>query len=182
MLLYHTGYQEIRNPDVHYGRKNADFGQGFYTTDYVEFARRWAKERRGFDIVLNTYALETEGLRVYRLERTAEWFEYIYGNRRGRADRLPEADVIIGPIANDTIYDTMGIITSGFLDKKLALKILQLGPEYRQIVLKTEKAAGQLAWISSEVLQPEEIREYRTVLAEEEERFQRAVSALVSDK
>ena len=91
MLLYHTGYQEIRNPDVHYGRENADFGQGFYTTDNVEFARRWAKERRGFDIVLNTYALETEGLQVYRLERTAEWFEYIYGSRRGGADRFPEA-------------------------------------------------------------------------------------------
>lgn len=32
MLLYHTGYQEIREPDIHHGRKNADFGQGFYLT------------------------------------------------------------------------------------------------------------------------------------------------------
>lgn len=47
MLLYHTGYQEIKSPDVFYGRKNADFGQGFYMTPDEEFARRWAKERKG---------------------------------------------------------------------------------------------------------------------------------------
>lgn len=26
MILYHTGYQEIRYPDIRFGRKNADFG------------------------------------------------------------------------------------------------------------------------------------------------------------
>lgn len=28
--LYHAGNLVIENPDVHYSRKNADFGQGFY--------------------------------------------------------------------------------------------------------------------------------------------------------
>lgn len=27
MILYHTGYQEIRDPDIRFGRKNADFVQ-----------------------------------------------------------------------------------------------------------------------------------------------------------
>ena len=39
MQLYHTGFQEIRTPDVHHGRKNADFGQGFYLTADAAFAR-----------------------------------------------------------------------------------------------------------------------------------------------
>ena len=30
MRLYHTGAVEIREPDILRGRKNADFGQGFY--------------------------------------------------------------------------------------------------------------------------------------------------------
>ena len=30
MTLYHTSDREIRNPDIHYGRKNADFGWAFY--------------------------------------------------------------------------------------------------------------------------------------------------------
>ena len=57
MLLYHLGYQVIEKPDVHYGRKNADFGQGFYLTAQDEFAGKWAKEREQKP-VLNTYVSE----------------------------------------------------------------------------------------------------------------------------
>ena len=39
-------------------------------------------------------------------------------------DTLQSADVIIGPIANDTIYDTFGIITSGFLTHHQAKRLL----------------------------------------------------------
>ena len=46
MLLFHLGYQVIEKPDIHYGRKNADFGQGFYLTAQDEFAGKWAKERK----------------------------------------------------------------------------------------------------------------------------------------
>ena len=45
LLLYHTGYSEIREPDVHYGRKNADFGQGFYLTDIRKQAEDWARKK-----------------------------------------------------------------------------------------------------------------------------------------
>lgn len=38
MVLYHTGYQEIRVPDIRHGRINADFGQGFYLTANEEFS------------------------------------------------------------------------------------------------------------------------------------------------
>ena len=41
MKLYHTGREEIREPDIRRGRRNADFGQGFYLTPDREFARRW---------------------------------------------------------------------------------------------------------------------------------------------
>ena len=41
MKLYHTGEVVIREPDIRRGRKNADFGQGFYLTPDEEFARRW---------------------------------------------------------------------------------------------------------------------------------------------
>ncbi|MBQ4253600.1 MAG: DUF3990 domain-containing protein, partial [Erysipelotrichaceae bacterium] len=96
MKLYHTGKTEIRNPDVHYGRKNADFGQGFYLTPDVDFAYRWAVD----DAVLNEYELDETGLLIKLFSRDEQWFEYIFNNRRNR-DSI-EADVIIGPIANDT--------------------------------------------------------------------------------
>lgn len=47
MRLYHAGFEIIRQPDVHFGRRNADFGQGFYLTADADFARRWARARRG---------------------------------------------------------------------------------------------------------------------------------------
>ena len=131
MILYHTSDREIRNPDIHYGRKNADFGWGFYLTPDRE-----------------EYELDVEGLEVHRFARDVGWFQYIFNNRRVK-DGL-SADVVIGPIANDTIFDTLGIMSSGYLKPEDALKLLMIGPEYTQVAVKTEKAAKQLRWIRSE--------------------------------
>lgn len=144
MKLYHTSNQVIQNPDIHFGRKNADFGWGFYLTPDRDFACRWAVE----DAVLNEYELDLEGLHVHRLSRDEEWFQYIVHNRR--AEDCIEADVIIGPIANDILFDTLGIISSGVLSPETALRLLLVGPEYTQIAIKSEKAASQLHWIRAE--------------------------------
>ena len=171
MILYHTGFDIIRYPDVHHGRKNADFGQGFYLTADADFAHRWARERKGEKTILNTYELNTEGLRIHQFSRDAEWFEYIFRNRNWKPDELT-ADVIIGPIANDTIYDTFGVITSGILKPVEAMELLLVGPEYSQITLKTERAADRLTWLSSEILSPETVAGYRATVAAEEEAYQ----------
>lgn len=171
MILYHTGFQVIQTPDVHYGRKNADFGQGFYLTSDAEFAHRWARQRMGEKTIVNTYAFDEEGLTVHRFCRDAAWFDYLSGNRRLRPDTLA-ADVIIGPIANDTLYDTFGIITSGFLKPEDAMRLLLIGPEYTQIALKTAKAAARLKWLSAEVLSPEETARYSETTASEQGAYQ----------
>ena len=151
MRLYHTGNVEIREPDLLRGRKNADFGQGFYLTPDREFTYRWAAA----NAVVNEYELDEEGLQIHRFQRDVDWFRYIFQNRRVR-DTL-SADVIIGPISNDTIFDTLGIISSGFLNESDAMKLLMIGPEYTQVVLKTPKAAGKLRWLRSEkITKPDE--------------------------
>ncbi len=144
MKLYHTGELEIHTPDLQRGRKNADFGQGFYLTPDLEFTRRWA----GKDAVVNEYELDETGLLIHRFRRDGDWFRYIFYNRRTQDDL--KADVVIGPIANDTIFDTLGIISSGFLEPREALKLLMIGPEYTQVAVKTEKALRQLKWTGSE--------------------------------
>ena len=148
MKLYHTSDRAIREPDVHYGRVNADFGQGFYLTPERDFALRWAGE----NAVVNSYELDLSGLTVQRFERDAAWFEYLFHNRRAE-DGL-DADVIVGPIANDTLFDTMGVLSSGFLAPEEALQLLQVGPAYTQIALKTERAARQLRWLGAEAIAP----------------------------
>ncbi len=144
MKLYHTGRQEIRDPDIRRGRKNADFGQGFYLSPDRDFAYRWA----GADAVINEFELDESGLLIHRFNRDEDWFSYIFRNRRARDDL--SVDVVIGPIANDTIFETFGIISSGFLKPADALKLLLVGPEFTQVAVKTEKAAGQLKWIQSD--------------------------------
>ena len=147
MKLYHTSNVKIRFPDLTHGRKNADFGQGFYLTPDWNFAARWA----GNDAIVNMYELNTQDLQIKVFRRDEEWFNYIFQNRRAR-DSLRE-DVIIGPIANDTLFETFGLITSGFLSSAEAMKLLLIGPEYTQVVLKTQKAINLLQWIHSEQIQ-----------------------------
>jgi len=179
--LFHTGYQIITSPDITLGRRNADFGQGFYLSDNVEFSKRWARSRRGETTYLNTYELDTEGLNIKRFVRDTEWFEYIYSNRSGRSDMLAGYDVISGPIANDTIYDTWGIITSGLLKKEQALRLLVIGPVYEQTVIKTEKAAAVLRFVSAAEITADEIASYRSTVRQEEEVFQQQFAALLSE-
>lgn len=172
LQLYHTGFLEIREPDVRHGRVNADFGQGFYLSPDRAFSERWAKSRRGSQTVVNAYELELDGLDVRRLSRDGAWFDYIYRNRTRLGDALIDADVIIGPIANDTIYDTWGVITSGLIPREQALALLTIGPEYRQVVIKTEKAAEALRWQSARVLDPDEIARCQATVKREEEAYQ----------
>lgn len=163
MILYHTSDREIQNPDIHHGRKNADFGWGFYLTPDREFTYRWARE----NAIVNEYELEERNLSIHRFARDTDWFRYIFHNRRLQDGN--SADVIIGPIANDTIFDTLGIISSGFLEPEDAMKLLMIGPEYTQVAIKTEKAASQLRWIGSERI--ERINE--ATLKAEQDAFQK---------
>lgn len=172
IILYHTGFEEIRKPDVHYGRKNADFGQGFYMSLDRSFSERWAKERKGSSTIVNTYELNMEGLLVKHFVRDEEWFDCIFSNRNGRPDPLSGYDVIVGPIANDTIYNVFGITTSGVLNREQAGELLRIGPEYTQVVIKTEKAAEQLTWKSSEVLDSERIAIMQATVQKEQEEYQ----------
>ena len=177
VLLFHTGFQKIEAPDIRRGRANADFGQGFYLSGDGEFSRRWARARRGETTWLNVYELRTAGLRIKRFQRDAEWFDYIYHNRAGLADALAEFDVIVGPIANDTIYDTFGISTSGLLTPAQAIRLLLIGPVYEQTAIKTERAARQLRFVDARVLSEAEIAGYRKTVQQEQEAYQKAFAA-----
>ena len=122
-------------------------GWGFYLTPDKDFTYRWT----GNNAFVNEYEFDESGLVIRKFTRSLEWFDYIFNNRRLN-DGI-EADVIIGPIANDTIFDTLGMITSGFLKPEDALKILMIGPEYIQVAIKTQKAASNLKFLRSEKIE-----------------------------
>lgn len=181
MLLYHTGFAEIKTPDLRRGRPNADFGQGFYLSDDPAFAERWATEKKGVSTIVNRYDLHTDGLRIKRFERGDEWFRYIFSNRHRKPDMLEDYDLIIGPIANDTLYNTWGVLTSGLLEDAQALDLLQLGPAYQQVVVKSEKAAAALQWLGAKELDRATLQAAKALVAKEEAAFQSRFAARIAD-
>jgi hypothetical protein len=181
MLLYHTGFEEIKVPDIHFGRKNADFGQGFYLSTDLDFTKRWAKIRKDRDTYINKYELDLDAVKVLKLDRDQKWYEYINNNRNNKADIYAEYDVIIGPIAIDTIYDMYGITTSGFISAEDALKILSIGPVYTQVTLKTEKAVEALSFISSEIVDADIVASYREKVKLEEDAFQEEFAKVMEE-
>lgn len=178
--MYHTGFQIIQDPDVTYGRKNADFGQGFYVSSDKEFSKRWAKQRPNQSVYINQYELSLEQLSIKQLQKDEEWFQYLYQNRRGQKDIYAQYDVIIGPIANDTIFDTLGIFTSGFLSSEEVLRYLMVGPTYTQIVLKTKKATSFLQWLKADKLHEEEIHSLQEIHQKEEKEYQDELAQMMS--
>lgn len=169
--VYHAGYVEIPVPDIKRGRVNADFGQGFYLSDNYDFASLWVREKNRADIIVNSYELDESGLNILRFDRDEKWFRYVFSNRRSMPDSYADFDIIIGPIANDTIYDTMGIMTSGYLSDDEALKLLCVGPQYTQIVLKTQKAADNLHFLSALALSKETIEANKKIVAANEAEY-----------
>ena len=83
--------------------------------------------------------------------------------------------------SNDTIYDIWGITTSGLLEPADALRILSVGPEYTQTVLKTEKAAARLRFVSARRIPEAEISRSRETVRREEDAYQAAVSEYIRD-
>ncbi len=181
MLLYHVGFSEIINPDIKIGRSNADFGQGFYTSSDKDFSEKWAKKRKTESTYFNSYELDETNLKIKRFKRDKEWFDYIFSNRNFKGDYLSDYDVIIGPIANDTIYDTWGILTSGLIDSKKALEILCVGPQYEQVTLKTQKAVDNLEFLSSRIIPYEDLIKYRAQVQKEEAEYQENLAGLLED-
>ena len=115
MKLYHTGFEIIKEPDIHFGRKNADFSQGFYLSDNRDFSVRWARERKGKSTFINEYELECEGLKIKRFERNAEWFSYGYEESNLLVSHLPFS-------ANSSVFSLLGVSQAASNTKQLSQK------------------------------------------------------------
>ena len=125
--LYHGSYTEVSAPLAKVGRRNLDFGQGFYLTSLRLQAENWAvivSSRRGRNAVgkvsvfrFNESQAIADGVRFKRFEvYDIEWLDYVVDCRRGK-DISSEYDIVEGGVANDSVIDTVedyekGIITS----------------------------------------------------------------------
>lgn len=145
MKVYHGSTAIIHQPLAKAGRKNLDFGQGFYVTDLREQAVYWANRplNEGKPHWLNTYELDLEavlssGYRCLKFERyDYEWLEFVVANRRGEK-RWEAYDLIEGGIANDRVFNTIELYAAGLTPREEALERLRYEKPNNQLCLLSQ--------------------------------------------
>lgn len=142
MILYHGSTLRIEAPRVDVGRRNLDFGPGFYLTDFREQAERWAMRpaNDGKPHVLNVYnwtftPILSPEIRYRRFpEYDDDWLDYVVANRRG--ERTWEAfDVVEGGIANDRVFNTIELYAAGLTPREDTLQKLRYEKPNNQICI-----------------------------------------------
>lgn len=101
MVLYHASKEIVEFPEVQKSRYTKDFSWGFYCTNSLTQAVRWANRGSG-DSIINYYSYEPiEGLKVLKFDgMTDEWLDFIAECRSGKTHLF---DIVEGPMADDTI-------------------------------------------------------------------------------
>lgn len=142
MIVYHGSTVAIQLPLVGVGRRNLDFGEGFYVTDLKEQALSWASRpaNEGKPKMLNVYEFDKERLMAagckYRQFEAydSEWLDFVVANRRGE-QLWKEYDVIEGGIANDRVFNTIELYAAGLTPMEEALRKLRYEKPNNQICI-----------------------------------------------
>lgn len=150
IIVYHGATEIVRNPICLFGRKNLDFGQGFYVTDFREQAIAWAKlvsDKRGMTPILNRYLLNREAiLREGRCKiftaYDEQWLEFIVSSRQG-GSIANEYDYIEGGVANDRVVDTVNLCMAGLMDLTMALRRLAAHRPNNQMCLRNQEITNK---------------------------------------
>lgn len=156
MLLYHGSYIEIAAPDLKHSRENVDFGRGFYTTPIFEQAVNWCKrlKRQGKQGVVSQYEFHTECMEQWNVLEfqtySEKWLDFVLNCRLGKD--TTEYDIVIGGVANDTVFNTVELFFDGLIDKKEAIKRLQYEKPNLQVCFRTEKVLKNLHFKGSEMV------------------------------
>lgn len=163
MKLYHGSNKIIDKPKHNGSREKTDFGKGFYLTPNENQARRWSI--KGTENIVNSYELNLEELQVYEFKLDLEWLLFIIYNRKiGDFDFnileeqfsfLKEKDLLIGPTADDRMFNTLEEFFDGDISLEKTLNILNCMDLSKQYLIKSQLGVERLTYIESYSLQGE---------------------------
>ena len=175
ITIYHGSEQIVEVPTFGLGRKNNDFGLGFYCTESEELAKEWAVSsiRSGFS---NRYTLDTEYLNILNLNSPdytiLNWIAVLVEHRlftiktpvARRAKRylidnfgvnVNAFDLITGYRADDSYFDyAESFLNNGISVQQLA-RAMRLGKLGEQIVIKSKFAFSKLRYEGFDVAEKE---------------------------
>ena len=175
ITIYHGSSQVVDTPTFGTGRKNNDFGLGFYCTESNDLAKEWAVSslRDGFS---NRYTLDTEYLRILNLNSpdytVLNWIAVLV-EQRLFSIRTPIArrarqyliehfginvnayDLIIGYRADDSYFDFAEAFLNNSITVEQLSRAMRLGKLGEQIVLKSRFAFSKIMYEGFEAAEKE---------------------------
>ena len=164
ITLYHGSEKIIEAPFFGEGKRNNDFGLGFYCTESEELAKEWAVSsmKDGF---CNKYTIDTEFLNVLNLNSSdyniLNWIAVLVEHRlfsiktpvARRAKRylidnfginVNAYDIITGYRADDSYFDYAESFLNNAISVEQLAKAMRLGKLGEQIVIKSKYAFSLL--------------------------------------
>ena len=171
ITIFHGSEKIIEHPIWGEGRKNNDFGIGFYCTESLELAKEWAVSslRDGF---ANKYILDTKHLNVLNLNSSAytilNWIAVLVEHRlfsittpvaRRAKSYLVEKfsvnfnafDIVTGYRADDSYFDYAESFINNAISVEQLAQAMKLGKLGEQIVIKSKYAFTKLKYEGFEV-------------------------------
>ena len=134
MEIYHGSDITVKEPLAYAGRRNLDFGKGFYTTRIKSQAQKWAflvasRKNKNPQGVVSVYELNEDSLTgndyVYKFFHSydIEWLEFVVACRQGKDET--SYDIVEGGVANDQVIDTVEDYENGRITAEQALDQLR---------------------------------------------------------
>jgi hypothetical protein len=180
LTIYHGSSQIVETPTFGMGRKNNDFGLGFYCTQSNDLAKEWAVSslRDGFS---NRYTLNTEYLRILNLNCSdytiLNWIAVLVEHRlfsiktpiARRAKRyliehfgvnVNAYDLVLGYRADDSYFDFAEAFLNNAITVEQLSRAMRLGKLGEQIVLKSRFAFDRITY---EGFEPAEKNRYYVI-------------------
>lgn len=146
IILYHSHYAIIEYPAITKSKFTKDFSWGFYCTPFKSQAERLAS--RFNTPTVNVYVLKNiYDLNVKQFDRYCnEWLDFVVSCRNGNTHNY---DVVIGPMADDTIYDYLEAYYHGQMNKQLFFESMKFNYPETQISIHTIKALNSINYLKS---------------------------------
>ena len=156
LTLYHGSTDIVERPLVSIGRKDLDFGPGFYLTPLHEQASQWAKRtmtiRKATQAIVNVYefTLPTD-CNIKRFDAyDKEWLDFIVDSRKGKCP-WEGYDIIEGGVANDRVIDAVEAYINGYADVEHTLRqLVYHKPNYQICILNQQIIDEYLQFKSNE--------------------------------
>lgn len=167
LTLYHGSQMSVPQPKAKVGRKNLDFGPGFYLTKIKKQAEDWAvvmagRKGRNAEAVLNIFQFDMnqvaiDGVRIKSFSTyDLEWLDYVVACRRGK-DYSDEYDIVEGGVANDIVIDTVEDYEKGIITAEQALGQLRYKKVNHQLCILSQTVIDKyLTFTESIVIESEE--------------------------